>query len=161
VLKKELLDVAQELYEADNVTEAHIRRSISTTYYAIFQYFCNSVSSEFLGDDEDLSRAKEHLKRSIQHKPLVNRCHIANSNRYKKSNLEFPEEVRSFAFAICSAQSQRELADYDTNYQFEKKDAELLHQQVSTAIDDFEKIDAKHRKAFYVWALIEPKNLSK
>lgn len=160
-LSQNLILTAIDLIDADkldDVTDAHVRRSISSTYFALFQHICCEASDLFLGvDDGELTRAKEHLRRSISHEQLANRCSKAYELRNNTGDYVFPDAIRNFANGIIQAKEKRHDADYSFRASFTKVDALLAAMEAGALMEDFDELEEKHRKAFMVWALINKK----
>lgn len=148
---RELLQVAKDILSQDDSSTAHACRSVSTSYYAIFHHVLGAATDLFIGGNEsNLTRAKDHLVRSVEHAQLVKRCGRAHNEKW-----EFPEDIVKFANAIKQAQIARENADYGVKEFPDKAAAEQLVGQVEDAMDSFDKVDEKHRRAFLVWALVQ------
>lgn len=149
----DLLQVCDTLLNADKVTEAHTGRAVSTAYYAVFHHVCCSSANLLIGgDDTFLTRAKTHMRRSIQHTELKGRMQHAHK---AGKDLNFPDKLVSFANTFCELQKDRHNADYDPLNQFSKADALAKVEGAKTAIRDFDSVDEKDRRAFLVWMLLE------
>lgn len=157
-LSDNLILAAIDLIDAnkiDEVTDAHVRRSISTTYFALFQHICCEASDLFLGtDDSELTRAKEHMRRSISHEQLAKRCSQAYELKDSAGNYVFPDEIRNMANGIVQAKEKRHDADYSFRASFTKVDALLATMEAGALMEDFDGLAKNHRKAFMVWALV-------
>ncbi|MEM6649377.1 MAG: hypothetical protein AAF603_03920 [Pseudomonadota bacterium] len=149
---RDLLQVSQDLLAVKNLTDSHISRAVSTSYYAIFQHVCCAGGDLLTGNANKnyLKRAKEHLQRSIDHKSLAKRCIEAQNPK-----LEFPREIVEFCNALYTAQELRIQADYNTYRRISKIDATTLLGQVKDAMDGFDSLQKKHKIAFLIWALLE------
>lgn len=146
-----LLDAARALIAQDDPAPSHCSRSISTTYYAIFQHVCCSASELLIGGpDVELTRAKAHLMRSIPHKVLRKRLGLAQN-----AGLDFPSELVSFANTFCTLQKHRHDADYDIGKVFSKADALSHIADADCSMTAYDTVLAKHRKAFIVWAILD------
>ena len=149
---KSLLDVAKLLIESgEDASDAFWRRSISTSYYAIFHHLCTKTTHLMLGSEpEGLRRAREHIERSIEHASLAKRCKGA-----RNETLGFPPAIVAYAIAIYDLQEDRHRADYNGYYKYSKEDAERRYLQAKSAIEGFDASDDRHQRAFIVWANFE------
>ena len=57
-------------------SDEHLRRALSTNYYAIFHTVCNAVADLWVGDDEISRRsiAWNNIYRSVNHGALMSAC---------------------------------------------------------------------------------------
>ena len=146
-----LLEVADSLISANDPSDSHIARAISTAYYAIFQHVCCAGAELLIGpEDDSMTRAKEHVRRSFGHKALCKRLGMAQN-----ADHDFPENLVNFGTAFCQSRKKRESADYDVSKTFSKSDALDMLASVRCAMGGFDAVEEKHRRAFIVWALID------
>ena len=144
----DLLRVAGELISAASPSSSHIARSISTSYYAIFQHLIFETSNLIVGPHTSgLSRATDHLQRSLSHGDLQRRC-----KELKKRKFDFPVEIVEYAEAVVELQEVRHKADYARNVIFSKRDAEMRLDLAREAISGFDRLEARHKRAFIIWA---------
>lgn len=149
-----LIAAAKSLISDPSPSHAHIARSVSTAYYAIFQHTCCATAALLIGgNDGYLTRAKAHLMRSIGHKALNKRMGQAQT-----TNLGFPRELKDYANTFCTMQKNRHDADYDTAKSFTKSDALNFITQIECAISEFDAVQKKHRLSFLVWAILDKPN---
>jgi len=149
----ELVQLSEEMISVASPSSARVSRSISTSYYAMFHHVCGAACDLFLGtqdEENQLSRARSHLSRSIDHKILVRRLGLAQNADY-----EFPEPIVSFCNILCTSYKNRITADYDRNRDFSKSDAVKSCLDAKCAMENFDAVEEKHRRAFLMWALIE------
>ena len=147
----DLLEVARILAEVEPASEAHLSRSISTSYYAIFRHVCEKSSSLMLGvETENPGRARDHLERSIEHAALLKRC-----KAIRNSELGFPQAIIDFAATICDLQDDRHLADYSRSRRFTRADAQERFLRAKNAIAGFDACEERHQRAFIVWVNFE------
>lgn len=148
----ELIDAAKTLVASEHSSESHCARAISTAYYAMFQHVCCSAAEIFVGgNSNELTRAKLHLMRSIQHKPLEKRLGMAQN----RTNVFFQYEIVSFCNVFCTLQKMRHDADYNKFRTFTRNEANLEISRAECAMQEYDTVDKKHRTAFMVWAVIE------
>ena len=63
----DLIAAARLLAEAERLTEAHIRRAISTAYYAVFHHVLGAGATRFLHDGKHDGAAFSVLYRGFSH----------------------------------------------------------------------------------------------
>ncbi|PXA85856.1 hypothetical protein DMC25_09050 [Caulobacter sp. D4A] len=125
---------------------ARVRRSISTTYYALFHFLLEEVGLRIVGSHNDLRRRRRILARTISHKGLATTLDKVRGLSVNASIEEFfllsnaappvasPPFVRELAKAFLDAQAKRHDADYDMNKPLSETDARLLRSRVRSAI---------------------------
>lgn len=125
---------------------ARIRRSISTTYYALFHFLLEEVGLRIVGSHNDLRRRRRILARTISHKGLFTALDKVRSAHVNSSVEEFlrpsgivdsvpsPAFVQDLAKAFLDAQAKRHDADYDMNKPLSETDARLLRTRVRKVI---------------------------
>lgn len=125
---------------------ARIRRSISTTYYALFHFLLEEVGLRVVGSHNDLRRRRRILARTISHKGLSTALDKVRSANVNSSVEEFlrpsgivgavpsPVFVQDLAKAFLDAQAKRHDADYDMNKSLSETDARLLRTRVRKVI---------------------------
>jgi len=86
-----------------------LRRSCSTTHYALFHTLCNSGANLLVGKGakSKTRRAWTQVYRSLQHGPSKTACDD------KKIVGRFPTAIQDFAHMYVTMQEKRHLADYD------------------------------------------------
>lgn len=91
----------------------HIRRSVSTIYYALFHSIAASNANMLAGNpgtNRHSSEAWTQVYRAMNHGIVRKRCES------KKEILKFPMEIRFIASYFCFFQGLRELADYNPDF---------------------------------------------
>lgn len=126
---------------------ARIRRSISTTYYALFHFLLEEVGSRVIGTSNGLRRRRRILARTISHKGALTALGKVRGAHVEASVADFlrpaghtaqrvatPSFVQDLAKAFSDAQAKRHDADYDMNKQLSETDARLLRSRVRRVI---------------------------
>jgi len=152
---QELLDAAQRLLrrrtgQRGRLPSARIRRSVSTTYYALFHFLLEEVATRVVGAHNDLRRRRRILSRTITHKGVKTALDKVRGARADPSIEEFirpaaapaapiapPRFVRNLANAFSDAQAKRHDADYDLNKPLSELDAQLLRVRASRVIAEW------------------------
>lgn len=148
---EELLDTAHRLLsrkpgQRGRLPGARVRRSISTTYYALFHFLLDEVATRVVGTGNDLRVRRRILARTIAHAGVrtaldkVRGAQINDSVRPFFQNgifgppLAAPPFGQNLARAFLDAQTKRESADYDLNEPLSETDARLLRLRVRRVI---------------------------
>lgn len=150
-LEDELLSAARLLGKRKSgqkgkLPSARIRRSISTTYYALFHFLLDEVGKLVVGATNDVKARRRLVGRTVAHKAIKTALDRVRGNtvdqqfadffRYKASiGLPVPPRfVREMARVFSDAQSKRHDADYNLQEALSARDAQLLHRRVRLAI---------------------------
>lgn len=148
---EELLGAAADLAVRGG-TQAHLRRSVSTSYYALFHWLAICCADMLVGTDKvpRSARAWRHVYRRLEHGKVRNRC-----EQLKGDSRGFPASILKFAEQFVTLQEKRELADYDPYVEILKTEA-LAHVQLAiVAIQGVRRTRVKDRRAFAVWVLFD------
>jgi hypothetical protein len=133
------------------------RRSISTTYYAMFHHIsgtCTLLLAQ--GRCKALSRAQTQVYRSIDHRDVVAACHIA-----RRPDLDFPKPISEYARVFLNMHTLRGRADYDpaSSGDFNLIQAFNKIADVEDAIRGFDGVQEDDKRAFAVLiAIKKPRN---
>lgn len=147
----ELLETARLLLrrrsgQRGRLPGARVRRSISTSYYALFHFLLEEASARVAGTGNDLRVRRRVLARTITHKGLKTTLDKVRGARINDSVLTFfhsavaaspstpPSFAQNLARVFIDAQTKRESADYDLNESLSETDARVLRLRVRRAI---------------------------
>lgn len=151
----ELLAAAQRLLsrrsgQRGKLLAARIRRSISTSYYAIFHFLLEEAGLRLIGSHNDLRRRRRVLARTFTHtgiKTALDKVRGANVDASVEEFLRWPGApagrlpspafAQNIAKAFADAQAKRHDADYDLNKELSVTDARLTRSRVGRAIRDW------------------------
>ena len=102
----DLIEAARILTESgsDRLTQARLRRAVSTAYYAMFHCLAAAVADLFIGPQR--SPAWHRVYRALEHGKVRSACREVRTMR------EFPTEIRNFAGEFVVLQKARQQADY-------------------------------------------------
>jgi uncharacterized protein (UPF0332 family) len=147
----ELLDAARQLLDRrtgqrGKLPSARIRRSISTSYYALFHFLLEEVGMKVVGTGNALRKRRRVLARTISHKGM--KITLDKMRGPRAESLEdflrpvgsatgpvtLPLFVQDLAKAFADAQAKRHDADYDLNKVLSERDARLLIVRVQRVI---------------------------
>ena len=124
-LADELLEEARVSIDGEDPNQAKLRRSISTSYYAVFHSLVDAASHMIISNPEDLE-LRAAVRRTFVHARMADACRAFLRDRHKLSGLltaPTAPELRELCQAFLYLQETRHRADYDTSVQFSKDDA--------------------------------------
>ena len=149
---EELLAAAQRLIlrrkgQRGRLPAAHVRRSVSTAYYALFHFILEEATRSLIGTHNDLRRRRRTFARMFSHNGLKTTLEKVRGTNVDASVQDLlrprgvatglvasPAFVRSMASAFSDAQAKRHDADYDLNKEISEADARLLISRVRRVI---------------------------
>lgn len=164
----DLLRAASRLYsrrkgQRGPLKSAYVRRSISTTYYAMFHFCLDEAALRLVGTSNDLRQRRRLFIRTLSHSGLTvafGKLKGATIDRSVEDlfrtpgtasgPITTPPFVQQLASAYLDAKSKREDADYNLNEPLSETDARQLRRRVDRAIRAWEKAtiqtdrDTKH-----------------
>ena len=148
---------------------AYIRRSISTTYYAMFHFVLDEMAVRLVGAGNDLRQRRRLLIRTLSHtglsssvaklKGAVIERSVEDLFRLPSTPLgavSTPDFVQRLAAAYLDAKAKREDADHNLNEPLSQTDAHQLRRRVIRAIRDWQAAtappdrDTKHAVAILI-----------
>ncbi len=148
----ELLEAARRLLvrragQRGKLSSARIRRSISTSYYALFHFLLEEVGLKVAGSNNELRKRRRVLARTISHKATKATLDRVRGIQVDPSFEDFlrpvgaaagpvapPVFAKNLANAFLDAQAKRHDADYDMNKVLSEVDATLLMERVKRVI---------------------------
>jgi uncharacterized protein (UPF0332 family) len=146
---QDLLEVARYLLEREPPTQATVRRSVSTAYYALFHLLIHEACFNWARPEHriDLARAFEH------------RQMLAASDRQRtkyKDAAENSTENHLFnvAFSFVQLQQKREFADYDCSTELSSNQALFAIDQAERAFESWEIIRNEQIAQDYLFSLL-------
>ena len=129
------------------LSSARVRRSISTSYYALFHFLLDEAGRSVIGTANDLRRRRRALGRTMTHSGIrvtMEKIRGASVNSSVQDFLRHPGTsgpvvcVPSFAQELARAfldvHLQRMDADYDLNKSLSERDAVVVRNRVRRAI---------------------------
>jgi uncharacterized protein (UPF0332 family) len=156
VLPRDLLRTATDLVNSSRgkPRQAHLRRAVSTAYYAMFHTLAKCCADLLVGGRSS-SRSEEawvQVYRALEHGPAKNAC--MNQNTISK----FPKEIHDFANMFVQMQLKRHKADYDPSERIFKSAVLADISAVKAVIDDFGNASLKDRRAFAALVLLKQRS---
>lgn len=131
-------------------SEAHLRRAVSTAYYAMFHSLARIAADRLVRQSSPASHAItwNHVYRSLQHGHAKRQCLNAAALR------AYPAEIRRFAAWFARLQDQRHQADYDPAATFEAAQVRRGIRYAADRIHGFERTAEADQLAFAAWVLL-------
>jgi|SRR5579883_995878 uncharacterized protein (UPF0332 family) len=150
---EELLETARRLITREagqrgRLPRARIRRSVSTSYYAIFHFLVDEAGRLLIGAQNELVRRRRIFSRQFTHTGIrlaLDRVRGTSVHGSVEDFLRHPaaaegrafatlDFVRQIATAFLDAHSKRNDADYDLNEELSEADAWFLAERIEQAI---------------------------
>lgn len=168
----DLLKTAEKIAAPDGPGRplaTHIRRAVSTIYYALFHCISASNADMLVGKQRSKRYSKEAwnaVYRALSHRQAARRCE-------RLDEIRFPMEIQDVAYYFCLFQVLREISDYSPDLSLPAKQGQaqlsfrfvvshlgLFIPLVREAIDLFFELGRKNPKAltdFAVYLLFDPR----
>lgn len=143
------LAVARRLATTKRPSQSEIRRSISSSYYAVFHALARSCANALVGKTPSKrpNKAWVEVYRGLNHGICEKACQQANK-------VNFPDCIQEFADAFGQLQAIRHKADYDPALRFGKRDAETWHELARLSVQSLRAATPNDKRAFAAWVLI-------
>ena len=122
--------------ESKNPTQASLRRSVSTAYYALFHLLIQEASANWSRSD-----TRDYLARAFVHRTMKQACTWAENATYDPAiSPQVVAKLRSVARAFRELQLQRHLADYSNATRWDRIKASTKVNQAKAAFSDWKSI---------------------
>ena len=162
----ELLNAARQLLarrsgQRGKLFGARVRRSVSTSYYALFHFLIEEASVRLLGSGSELLHRRRLFARTFSHAAMKSTFEKIRDRRIDASVVAFlkhsdnpegldgvPKFAANMARVFCDAQLKRHAADYDMNAPASEADAQMLARRVADAIATWRAADAPADRDF-------------
>jgi hypothetical protein len=143
----ELLSVARLLLNAGTTppSDAHLRRAVSTAYYAVFHKILRAATERFMGPNQEASAGYRMLYRSFDHRHMKAVCDaldvatLKDTLKRQMGREAVSQDMRNFANAFPVLQEARHLADYDPTAFFQQADVASLIDAADFAMANFDR----------------------
>jgi len=142
--------IARRAGQRGKISDARIRRSISTLYYALYHFLLEGAAARLIGTHSGLLRRRRLFVRSFTHagvKATLDKFSRASVDQSvaefvrpagsAAANVPSPQYAQDIAKAFSDAQAKRHDADYDLNRRLSERDAALLAVRVTNAIAEW------------------------
>lgn len=147
-----LLDVAFELADvaiSDRFDSARLRRSVSTSYYALFHELTFAAAALLCGEDAAGETQRNQVVRWISHTDLFALAHAVLDPKRPAGNILAPSVgLGRIAEIFISLQEWRQWADYDHGFVVMRVDASRLAMEASEAIATARELWAEGDEAY-------------
>ena len=132
-------------------TDEHIRRAISSAYYALFHALAASNADALIGAPQDriTAAAWSRVYRGLDHGTARREL-----QRYRQ---EFSTGSQIFADTFQDLQNRRHSADYDHNAVFTAQEGSVSLAESQAAINDYMRADRSERAYIAAVTLIRPR----
>lgn len=133
------------------LTDARLRRAVSTAYYAVFHMVLGAADLRFMGPGLETSAGYGILYRSFDHHHIRTVCdalYVSSlKGRYKiiLRRDAVSQDIRDFARACPALQAARDRADYDPTATFVTADVATLVDEAETAMVAFSRATAEEQ----------------
>lgn len=145
-----LLQASAERETDTEQAQTHLKRAVSTAYYAMFHAVCANAAELLPDAVADPATAASWLQayRGPEH------THVRNQCRNTGIMTTFPAEIKEFARAFVEVQSQRNRADYNPLWNFSSSDVDRIINRANLAINLLASTPADIRRAFAITVLL-------
>ncbi|MCY4053572.1 MAG: hypothetical protein OXE98_06800 [Hyphomicrobiales bacterium] len=152
---EDLLLLSKRVLEQDGAkpSQASLRRSVSTVYYALFHSLAKAGADLLVGETNGSrsTHAWRQVYRGLEHGLARTAC-----GRWEIMR-EFPLPIRDFGEFFVAMQQTRNIADYDPYKTFTKSSAEAYINRAKEVMKGFDEAPEKDRRAFCVHVLFKPR----
>jgi uncharacterized protein (UPF0332 family) len=136
--------------ESKNPTQASLRRSVSTAYYALFHLLIQDASANWSRLD-----TRDYLARAFEHKTMKEASSRAENATYERSvSPQVVAKLRSVAKAFRELQFQRHLADYSNATKWDRTKASAKVNQSKTFFSNWKSIRNEYVAQRYLVSLL-------
>ncbi|MYC33161.1 MAG: hypothetical protein F4X64_08300 [Chloroflexi bacterium] len=131
-------------------SQTHLKRAVSTAYYAMFHAVCANAAALLTDEISDPAASAAWLQayRGPEH------THVRNQCRNAGLMASFPPDIRNFAQNFVQIQSYRNQADYNPRSDFSRSDVLEIIEDAERAINELSSASASTRRAFAIAILL-------
>jgi len=131
-------------------SQTHLKRAVSTAYYAMFHAVCANAAALLSDEIPDPAASAAWLQayRGPEH------THVRNQCRNAGLMARFPPDIRNFAQNFVQIQSYRNQADYNPRAHFSRSDVLEIIDDAERAIIQLSSASAGTRRAFAITILL-------
>ncbi len=145
----EFLDVARRLARLRD--DAALRRSVSTSYYALFHTVLTTAAERFIGADPTQQRGYAIVYRAFNHGQMRQVCDgltptkLSPSFSQQLGRASAHPELRDFSVVFTDLQFRRQQADYDPGARISAQEARTALTLAERGIAAFERAPEEER----------------
>lgn len=141
------IDLVRSGVAGNVVVREHMKRAASTLYYAVFHCLARSNADVLAGAGG--GQAWTRVYRAMNHRETAKRC------RDSHAIAGFPPEIQQIANIFCTAQEEREQADYNPSFAGRGPGIMILDAlTVRTTMLSFNAVTEADRREFAIHLLI-------
>lgn len=148
----DLIRTAEELASSadSKPRQSNLRRSASTTYYALFHFLARGCADMLIGGAGAVrsKSAWRQVYRSLDHSEARKAC-------LNKIIEKFPQQIQDFAICFAALQEKRHRADYDPYQRVRKSEVLSDIAQAVSVMSRFNAAPVKDRRAFAAFILFK------
>jgi hypothetical protein len=145
----DLLAVAHDLLEKEPPTQATLRRSISTAYYALFRLLIHEACSNWARPEH-----RSNLARAFMHNQMFTASEKQHTKHKDAAENSAEKHLFRVALSFVQLQQKREFADYDYSIELSLKQARLAIGQAEDAFKSWEIIRNEQITQDYLFSLL-------
>lgn len=152
---RQLLQISEKLLQRQGgqrgkLPGGQVRRSISSSYYALFHFLLEEAARRIIGSQSGLLRRRRIFIRTFSHSGIKRALDKVRTTNIDPNAAEFlraptdaggesatPRFARTMANTFLDALSKRHDADYDLNKALSGEDARLVQARVERAIESW------------------------
>ena len=151
----ELLSLSAALIflDQEHCTQAALRRSVSTAYYAVFHLLISDAAQRWEGTTAD----RGGLERSFSHGGMKSVSLEFAHNRWKDSRgtkPRQPQSLRDVAAAFVDLQTGRHVADYDNHREWTQTEAADMIGKANGIFEKWQTIRTAPEAGTYLLAML-------
>ena len=148
-LPREFLDLALKLAETGESDQASLRRSVSTSYYALFHFLVDEAAKSMFGVEDERAILRSWLARKFEHGAMKKAAQaFVSGSSVRGGHGKFllglngrpvQPEIVHIADTFVQVQSARHEADYDMSKTFDNISVLNLAHRVDRSFEDWPK----------------------
>jgi uncharacterized protein (UPF0332 family) len=170
----ELLRLAQNLclhpsrtpriFSSVALTEAELRRAVSTAYYALFHTVLKTAADRLVGDTQQATGAYSLVYRGFDHLHMKKGCeelrkpNLSGSVQKALKRSTVSSDTREFATAFIDLQVNRHFADYDPTEPFTQIDVQSQVDATENAMQKFASIAVDEQLDILAFLLVKTRS---
>ena len=132
--------------------QEELRRAVSAAYYALFHLLAGNAADTLAGARPSLRSPRRRFwsqtYRALDHGYAKNQCLNLSVMR------GFPSEIQFLGETFANLQTHRQNADYNPDVMLYRSEAMRLIDSAEKAIDDFDGVPRRDRRAFALHTLL-------
>lgn len=162
----DLITLAEHIAKFDRARpkQAHLRRAVSTAYYAVFHFLIDEACCAQMGTQHAQRGFRYALGRGFTHTVMKSACGsfaggqlpsavLAAITGNKNGSHSIPIEIQNVAALFKELQEKRHLADYDLSERFKRSEVLMLIDQVKQHVAAFARFPLSDDRKFFLASL--------